>query len=149
MKKIIVLGLALALSIPVLTSCEQGDGASIFGGVVGAAVGSRFGKGRGRIAGMVLGAVVGSMIARKLSRHMRRDDHKRTARVFENNKNGQSTKWRNPDTGYEYTATPKRTYYNEGRPCREFTMDANIGGKMEQVYGTACRQPDGSWKIIK
>ena len=26
--------------------------------------------------------------------------------------------------------------------------DVNIGGKTEQAYGTACRQPDGSWKVV-
>jgi len=24
-----------------------------------------------------------------------------------------------------------------------------IGGQQQQAYGTACRQPDGSWKIIR
>jgi surface antigen len=24
-----------------------------------------------------------------------------------------------------------------------------IGGRAEQVYGTACRQPDGSWQLVK
>lgn len=38
---------------------------------------------------------------------------------------------------------------NQGTPCREYYMTANIGGKKEQVYGTACRQADGSWKIEK
>jgi len=23
-----------------------------------------------------------------------------------------------------------------------------VGGQEEQAYGTACRQPDGSWKIV-
>jgi surface antigen len=23
-----------------------------------------------------------------------------------------------------------------------------IGGKAESAYGTACRQPDGTWKVI-
>jgi surface antigen len=23
-----------------------------------------------------------------------------------------------------------------------------VGGKMQQGYGTACRQPDGSWRIV-
>jgi surface antigen len=23
-----------------------------------------------------------------------------------------------------------------------------VGGRAEQAYGTACRQPDGSWQIV-
>lgn len=35
-----------------------------------------------------------------------------------------------------------------GRYCREFMQELIIGGKREQAYGTACRQPDGSWEVI-
>ena len=35
-----------------------------------------------------------------------------------------------------------------GRPCREFQQQVTIGGKTEQAYGTACRNPDGSWEIV-
>jgi uncharacterized protein YcfJ len=27
------------------------------------------------------------------------------------------------------------------------TVDASIGGKTEKIYGTACRQTDGSWQV--
>ena len=35
-----------------------------------------------------------------------------------------------------------------GRECREFLQTVTIGGRSEQAYGTACRQPDGSWEIV-
>jgi len=35
-----------------------------------------------------------------------------------------------------------------GRYCREFLQEVVIGGRKEQAYGTACRQPDGSWEVI-
>ena len=34
-----------------------------------------------------------------------------------------------------------------GNQCREFQQEVTIGGQSEQAYGTACLQPDGSWKI--
>ena len=37
----------------------------------------------------------------------------------------------------------------DGRQCREFQQRVTIGGKDEQAYGTACQQPDGSWKIAE
>jgi len=33
-------------------------------------------------------------------------------------------------------------------PCREFQVRANVGGRDEEVYGTACREADGSWRVI-
>ncbi|HZD26388.1 MAG TPA: hypothetical protein VE631_09030 [Alphaproteobacteria bacterium] len=32
--------------------------------------------------------------------------------------------------------------------CREYGNTVTIGGKPQRVTGTACRQPDGSWKVI-
>jgi hypothetical protein len=60
---------------------------------------------------------------------------------------GVSTTWRNPDSGYQYRVVPTRTYDINSAPCREYTLDASIGGETEQIYGTACRQADGSWKV--
>jgi hypothetical protein len=31
--------------------------------------------------------------------------------------------------------------------CREFNTSVAIGGQQQPAYGTACLQPDGSWKI--
>jgi len=33
-----------------------------------------------------------------------------------------------------------------GGLCREFTTVMHIDGKEEVVHGTACKQPDGTWK---
>jgi surface antigen len=44
--------------------------------------------------------------------------------------------------------TPINTYDSGAGPCREYTLDAKIGGKTEQIYGTACRQADGSWLVV-
>ncbi len=32
--------------------------------------------------------------------------------------------------------------------CREYQRTVNVGGRTQQSYGTACRQPDGAWKIV-
>jgi hypothetical protein len=36
-----------------------------------------------------------------------------------------------------------------GRYCREFQQVLTVGGKTESAYGTACRQPDGSWELMR
>jgi surface antigen len=44
---------------------------------------------------------------------------------------------------------PTRTYFgNSGQPCRDFTTRASIDGRNQTIYGTACRQPDGSWQTM-
>ena len=45
---------------------------------------------------------------------------------------------------------PVETYQtSSGQYCREYLQTVVIGGQQQQAYGTACRQPDGSWKIIR
>lgn len=98
-----------------------------------------------------LGAVVGSQVGATIGRHMDEHDRERLVGVLETQRTSTGSSWVNPDTGYNYTATPTNTYDDPSGtgPCREFTIDASIGGKTEQIYGTACRQADGSWKVIK
>jgi hypothetical protein len=32
--------------------------------------------------------------------------------------------------------------------CHAYQTTVTVGGVPRQVYGTACRQPDGSWRIV-
>lgn len=68
--------------------------------------------------------------------------------ALENNKTNQASDWVNPDAERSGAVKPIRTFENaQGQPCREFVTTIIIGDKEEQGYGTACRQPDGSWKL--
>jgi len=69
--------------------------------------------------------------------------------ALEYNPTNQASTWVNPDTGSTDSVVPVRTFENNvGQPCREFQRTIVIGGREEQGYGTACRQPDGSWRIV-
>lgn len=69
--------------------------------------------------------------------------------ALENNPTSQAADWVNPDAGTAGAVVPLRTFADvQGRPCREFITTIIIGGREEQGYGTACRQPDGSWQIV-
>jgi surface antigen len=74
-------------------------------------------------------------------------DRLKTSAVLESVRTDVASTWRNPDTGNQYSVVPTKTYDSGGRPCREYTIDALIGAKQEKVYGTACRQADGSWRV--
>jgi hypothetical protein len=60
---------------------------------------------------------------------------------------GESIIWRDGGASGAVTATREGTS-TSGRYCREFLQEVSIGGRSEQAYGTACRQPDGSWEMI-
>lgn len=72
-------------------------------------------------------------------------DRLRAGQTLETVRSGVSSSWHNPDTGIDYRFTRQTTHTTQFGPCREYTVDASIGGRKEQIYGTACRQADGAW----
>lgn len=146
----LTLVLAAILAV-LLIGCEtmtQGDEGAVIGGVVGGVVGAQVGDGSGQTAAIIIGTIAGSIIGRHIGESMDDTDRMMTARTLNDNRSNESATWINPDTGYEYSVTPTKTYDQSGSPCREFTLDATVGGQENQdVYGTACLQADGSWLI--
>ena len=71
-----------------------------------------------------------------------------THQVFEYGGSGVPVSWQDPGNDYAYTVTPINTYENAGRYCREYQAVATVGGRYQETYGTACRQPDGSWEVV-
>lgn len=58
-----------------------------------------------------------------------------------------------PSYGYDQMpiqAVPSSDVYQaqSGQYCREYQSQANIAGRMQYGYGTACLQPDGSWRVV-
>jgi surface antigen len=121
----------------------------VIGGVLGGVLGHQVGGGRGQAVSTVLGAIVGGAVGASIGRSMDELDRLRMSAALEVTRTGVASVWQNPDTGYEYRMTPTDTYRAAYGPCREYVLEASIGGDTEQIYGTACRQPDGSWKIVE
>lgn len=151
-RAILILAAAAMVTLPALTGCETTTHAQqgqVIGGVLGGVIGSQVGDGSGQTAAIIIGTMAGSMIGRQIGQSMDDVDRMKTARALNDNRTGQSTTWTNPDTGEKYTVTPTHTYEQAGGPCREFELDATVGGEPGQsVSGTACLQADGSWKVV-
>lgn len=121
----------------------------VLGGAAGAAGGAQIGDGRGRIAAIIGGALAGVFLGGEVGRRMDQADHLCVGQVLEHAPDGRAIEWENPDGRGQHQVVPEETYRTEdGRYCREYTARSTVGGKRVQTYGTACRQPDGSWKIV-
>lgn len=128
-------------------------GGTVVGGVVGALVGSQLGKGNGRLAAVGVGTLIGAMIGNDIGRSMDAVDSGYATgavnRALETAPTCTTITWDNPQTGNYGAITPTRTFEpSPGRYCREFQQQVVIGGTLQDAYGTACRQPDGSWQIV-
>ena len=68
---------------------------------------------------------------------------------LESGRTGETTDWVNPDSGHSGSITPTETYQKaDGSYCRKYTQTIIVNEEAVQSYGTACRQPDGSWKEV-
>ncbi len=149
MKNVFIIVFIGLLMIPLSGCRTQSDRehvGSVVGGAIGGVLGSTVGKGVGRTAAIVAGTVAGSLLGRDIAR---KTDEARAQKALEYNYDGQASSWNNPNTGANFTATPTSSYLNaSGENCRKYQTDIYIDGKRENGQGTACRQPDGTWKVM-
>ncbi|HUD50033.1 hypothetical protein, partial [Parvibaculum sp.] len=93
------------------------------------------------------GAIIGALIGGSIGRMIDMSDQACIGQVLEYAPSNQPVYWE--DSGAQYQVVPLRTYEADGgRYCREYQTYVYIGGREEQAYGTACRQPDGSWQAM-
>ena len=155
-----VIALVLVAS---LSACAQQDGfgsstgtsqttGALGGAVLGGLAGSRFGGGTGKLLSVGAGTLLGAFLGSELGKSLERSDVTRadaaTQRAYAA-PIGETIQWNNPETGAAGTVTPIREGRTQtGEYCREFAQTINVGGRIEQATGTACRQADGSWRIV-
>ena len=145
----------VAMLALVLGACAQAGpktaigaaGGAAAGGLIGAAAG---GGAEGIIAGVLLGGLLGGAIGNTLDQRDREFAARSQNDSLERYQDGQQSSWNNPNTGHYGSTTPTRTYQRpSGQYCREFQQSVTVDGQSQNAFGTACRQPDGSWQIVQ
>tara|TARA_B100000676_G_scaffold92046_2_gene91739 strand:+ start:15598 stop:16074 length:477 start_codon:yes stop_codon:yes gene_type:complete len=152
--KITVLALAGALS---LSACSQNAGGketagTLLGAAGGALLGAQVGDGSGQILAAIGGGLLGAYLGNQVGQSLDNADQAYAAQAETQAHNapvGETITWNNPDSGNYGSYKPVRDGTdNNGNYCREYQTTVTVGGEYQQAYGTACRQPDGSWKVV-
>ena len=149
MKRILqaVMVLLCSASIASCSNMSNQDVGTLTGAAAGGVLGSTIGQGQGRILAIGVGALAGALVGNAIGKNMDDTDKLKQQRALENNSVGQPAYWKNSQTGNSYKVVPvKNVTVNGNKLCREYRTVADIGGKKQEMYGTACRQADGSWK---
>ena len=120
----------------------------VVGGAAGGVIGNQVGKGAGRTAATIGGIVVGALVGASIGRSMDNVDQRCVGYALEHAPDKRRVAWSNAENGYDYTVEPTRTFERDGRYCREYQTTATIDGRRQNVYGTACRQSDGTWQLV-
>jgi len=150
---------AIVLALAGCESSGNGPGTketfgTLGGGAIGGLLGSKVGGGSGRLAATAIGALLGAYAGNSLGKSLDRADKVHASQAQQKAYQApmqQSVAWSNPKSGNSGSITPVREGKNTstGEYCREYETTINVGGKSEKAFGTACRQPDGTWRIMK
>ncbi len=162
--------IAAILAVTMLTGCQQGGapgtgamnggginkqdigtvGGAVGGGVLGSLIGGGAGKTAATIGGALLGGYLGNSVGKSLDNADRAAYDQASQHALETAQPGQSLPWKNSQSGNYGTVTPQNYYQNsQGQYCREYSQTIVVGGRKQDGYGKACRQPDGSWQIVQ
>lgn len=126
---------------------------TVLGAAGGGLLGSQFGSGSGQLAATAAGTLLGALVGSNIGRTMDDVDRMKAHQALEQATYapiGETITWNNPRSGHRGAVTPVRDGVSSlGNYCREFQQTVTIDGRTEQLYGTACQQSDGSWKLAQ
>jgi len=99
----------------------------------------------GTALGVLMAAVGGNPKSSKLSRR----EEICFSQSFEHVPDRRTVAWSDRKLGVHYSVIPMRTLRtSDDHFCREYAAKATLNGHSADVYGTACRQPDGRWFLV-
>ncbi len=136
---------------PQIVCRDSGTGAALgaaAGGTAGAILGATSSHGRGQWGATAGGAILGLLLGGTIGHAVDALDQDCAATAVAYGPVGQPVGWASPSYGTQYQVTPVRQYAASGTTCREYVANAAIDGRWQQVHGTACAQPDGSWRVV-
>jgi surface antigen len=150
-------GVAVAVLVALMTTgCATMEAnpkttiGAVGGGTVGGLIAAAAGGNPAAIAASVIGGMlIGGLVGNLLDERDKRLAGEAANRAMESTPTGKPVAWQNPDSGHSGTVTPTKTYQTaNGAYCRDYQTTVLIDGKQERATGTACRQADGTWKVV-
>ena len=148
--------LVLFLAATLVAGCGEGvkqQVGAVMGAGLGGLAGSFIGDGRGQLLAVGVGTLLGSLVGSEVGKSLDRADRLAMAQVqheaLENGKSGSKKTWRNPDSDNSGEIVVEPAYLRgSGKLCRKFRHTVMVAGEQQVAHGTACREPDGTWRLI-
>lgn len=97
----------------------------------------------------ITGMSVGQHIGQQLGTTVSAIDVKRINTALESTKTNKTKSWSHSGKNSHFAVTPKHTYNQRGRPCRDYVADVIVSGQETRVSGTACRDDNGQWHATR
>ncbi len=148
----------VVMAVALLAACAEDvgpkqTGGTVLGAIGGGVAGAQFGHGSGKLAATAVGTLLGALIGSEVGKSLDHADQMYAQQAEQRAHAapiGQQINWNNPDTGHSGSYLPMRDGTDAaGNYCREYQTTVTVGGQTQQAFGTACRQPDGTWKVVR
>jgi surface antigen len=144
---------ALAGGVLLIAGCSAGGPSVTTGAIPGAnpqtVLESPVGVGSGEpTVGAVEGGLMGAEVGQSLNDADRAIALKSEYEALEYGRAGVPTTWRGKSGDNRGEIRVGATYQVNRLDCREYTHNVWIGGRPRVVKGTACREPDGVWRVV-
>jgi surface antigen len=167
MKRLFGIALAVALLVsPVVAKAQDlfsgANIGTILGAGAGAVGGSQFGKGKGQLIGVAVGTLGGAFLGRELGASVDRSRQMDTG--WNRGPNYQPAPsypvaapypqasaqpvYYPPQQPVYVQQAPVAVQQNSANYCREVQYQGTVNNQPANLYGTACRQPDGTWRLV-
>ncbi len=124
--------------------CNRDMVGGLLGAAAGGLAGSNIGDGTGQKIATAAGTLAGFLIGSAMGRSLDAADVACMGQVLEYAPERQPIAWDSPQG--QWRMIPTATTQVGGTYCREYQTFVTIGGRTENAWGRACRQPDGSWR---
>ena len=150
---LLVLAAALVLCGCDVTSSGGSDGPGLLtGAFAGSGLGTADPARERAAAAAVTAAALGGFIGPKLGSALDDSDrilaYQAQIDALDRGAPGAPIDWRNPATGRHGNIVAGPLYDQKGAKCRGYSHTVVIGGQLQTVRKTACRNADGSWTAV-
>jgi surface antigen len=141
--------LVLSLALVAAGCANKAQSGAAAGATAGALVGALTSK--NKLTGAAIGAGAGLLLGYVIGNELDKNDQKQINHTLETQPSGQTTTWKNPDSGRYYSATPEPAYTGpDNRTYRDIWIETTDSeGKPQKVKAKAYRNDDGTWVLVQ
>jgi surface antigen len=130
-------------------TCNKKAIGAIMGGAIGGVIGAQVGEGAGRNIAILVGTAAGALIGSHVGSKMDEADRACVGEALEKAGDHRTVAWASGDGSTTYRVTPLARRPDTDPACRMFELQAATGAGSSTSNAQACRDPDGSWRVIE
>jgi surface antigen len=130
-------------------TCNKKAIGAIMGGAIGGVIGAQVGEGAGRNIAILVGTAAGALLGSHIGGKMDEADRACVGEALEKAGDNRTVAWASGDGSTTYRVTPLARRPDTDPACRMFELQAATSAGSSTSNAQACRDPDGSWRVIE